>query len=70
MGNSSIHFTKDDIIEDVLLNPESSISTWWNPTNMKKVQENAPDRLNVKDTRMNPKQRPDVLVDTEFYQEM
>ena len=45
--------------------PESSISTWWNPTNMKKVQENAPDRLNVKDTRMNPKQRPDVLVDTE-----
>ena len=35
--------------------PESSICTWWNPENMKKVQENAPDRLNVKDTQMKPK---------------
>ena len=43
----------------------SSICTWWCPETMKMVQANAPDRLNVKDTRWNPKQRPDVLVDTE-----
>ena len=45
--------------------PESTICTWWSPKTMATVNATAPDRLNVRDTRMNPKQRPDVLVDTE-----
>ena len=32
---------------------------------MSQVENIASDRLNVQDTRYNPKQRPDVLVDTE-----
>ena len=32
---------------------------------MKKVNANPPDRFHVNDTRVNPKQRPTVLVDTE-----
>ena len=46
--------------------PESTICTWWSPKTMALVNATAPDRLNVRDTRINPKQRPDVLVDTEF----
>ena len=43
----------------------STVCTWWNPANMAKVEADAPDRYNVNDTRLNPKQRPAVLVDTE-----
>ena len=42
-----------------------TVCTWWNPKNMAKVEDDAPDRYNVNDTRVNPKQRPAVLVDTE-----
>ena len=41
----------------------STISTWWNEENMKKLGNLAPDRINVQDVRYNPKQRPDILVD-------
>ena len=43
----------------------STLSTWWNPQNLEKVGNMASDRINVKDRRINPKQRPDVVVDME-----
>ena len=48
-----------------IIAPESTVYTWWNPKAMTKVQANPPDRFHVNDTRVNPKQRPMVLVDTE-----
>ena len=43
----------------------STFSTWWNPANLAKVRNMSTDRINVKDKRYNPKQRPHVLVDME-----
>ena len=43
----------------------STLSTWWNPANLAKVRNMSKDRINVKDKRYNPKQRPHVLVDME-----
>ena len=43
----------------------STLSTWWSPSTMEKVENIAPDRINVPDVRYNPKQRPDVIVDME-----
>ena len=44
---------------------DSTLSTWWNPKNLAKVGNMSSDRRNVKDKRINPTQRPDVLVDME-----
>ena len=43
----------------------STIVSWWSPTTLAQIENIAPDRLHVQDTRINPKQRPDVLIDTE-----
>ena len=43
----------------------STIVSWWSPTTLAQIENIASDRLNVQDTRFNPKQRPDILVDTE-----
>ena len=43
--------------------PDSTLSTWWCPKNMEIVANMAEDRLNVDDKRLNPRQRPDVIVD-------
>ena len=45
--------------------PDSTLSTWWNTRNMQIVANMAEDRLNVDDKRINPSQRPDVIVDME-----
>ena len=39
--------------------------SWWCPKTLSQIENVASDRLNVEDSRYNPKQRPDVLVDTE-----
>ena len=44
----------------------STLSTWWAPKTLEKIQEVAPDRTNANDTRLNNKQRPAVLVDMEY----
>ena len=46
--------------------PLSTLSTWWSPNTLVKVDSMPKDRLNVQDTRYNPTQRPDVLVDIEI----
>ena len=33
---------------------DSTLSTWWSPTNLEKVGNMASDRINVKDKRINP----------------
>ena len=43
----------------------STIVSWWSPKTLSEIENIASDRLNVEDRRYNPKQRPDVLVDTE-----
>ena len=43
----------------------STIVSWWSPKTLSEIENVASDRLNVEDTRINHKQRPDVLVDTE-----
>ena len=53
---------KDEYNLDV---PRSTLSTWWNAETMARVGNIASDRFNVQDTRYNPKQRPDVMVDME-----
>ena len=45
--------------------PSSTLSTWWNARNMQIVANMPQDRLNVADKRINPSQRPDVIVDME-----
>ena len=45
--------------------PASTLATWYNKVNQSKVANLPEDRLNVNDKRLNPKQRPDILVDTE-----
>ena len=45
--------------------PDSTLSTWWCPKNLEIVANLAEDRLNVDDKRINPTQRPDVVVDME-----
>ena len=45
--------------------PDSTLSTWWCPKNLEIVTNLAEDRLNVDDKRINPTQRPDVVVDME-----
>ena len=45
--------------------PDSTLSTWWCPKNLEIVANLAEDRLNVDDKRINPSQRPDVIVDME-----
>merc|ERR1711895_184726 len=45
--------------------PASTLATWYNKGNQSKVPNLPEDRLNVNDKRLNPKQRPDILVDTE-----
>ena len=45
--------------------PDNTVCSWWSPKVMKNVNANPPDRFHVNDTRVNPKQRPTVLVDTE-----
>ena len=63
MGPTAV---KIKLLETMNINaPESTICTWWNAENMAIVNAIAPDRLHVRDTRRNPKQRPDILVDTE-----
>ena len=51
--------------EDRLDIAMSTLSTWWSPSTMEKVENIAPDRINVNDVRYNPKQTPDVIVDME-----
>ena len=43
----------------------STIVSWWSPKILAQIENIAPDRLNVQDTRINPIQRPDIVVDTE-----
>ena len=45
--------------------PDSTLATWWCPKNLLVVDSLPPDRLDVDDRRINPSQRPDVLVDME-----
>ena len=44
---------------------DSTLSTWWSPRNLEKVKKIPVDRINATDVKYNPKQRPDILVDTE-----
>ena len=41
-----------------------TIVSWWCPKTLSQIENVASDRLYVEDSRYNPKQRPDVLVDT------
>ena len=45
--------------------PASTVSTWYDKKNMGKLANISEDRLNVNDKRLNPAQRPDVIVDME-----
>ena len=45
--------------------PDSTLSTWFNAKNMAIAANMPEDRLNVADKRINPSQRPDVMVDME-----
>ena len=63
LSNSQI---KKKIKEKFGMNvPSSTLSTWWNAKNMQIVANMPQDRLNVSDKRINPTQRPDVIVDME-----
>ena len=42
-----------------------TLCTWWAPKTVANIQQLAPDRTNVNDTRYNHTQRPDVFVDME-----